>query len=541
MDDGTMLVETLDKLENEVFRHVFELSPRSAVSLGLHDYDGKLPDLSREKISAWASKAKTILNQIHAVDKTTLDHERRLDSICLENLIERTLFDIEELHSYSSRPNAYTLQLSTVPYVSRDYAPIEKRIKALNHHLAQIPRFLEHAEQNLDKTLPKPILDVSMAQANGVIRDLEGQASVEAAKSSQATQNEFKTDKKKAIEAIRNFVQYLKDHGSTRQFAIGNEKFRQILWMNDKLKQPLDETLQLALDDLEANLERLYETNERLGKGEKIEKTVDSIQKDHPMSRNLVDETAKMLDELRQFIIQKEIVSMPAKTNCRVVPTPALMRATTTAAMNSPGPYEKEGLEGLYYVTPVEEDWSEKRKEEWLGHLNYTTLKDISIHEVYPGHYTHRLFLNYFAKTMTRKCYWNTAFGEGWAHYAEEMMLDQGYGDLKLRFMQLKEALLRDCRFIVAFKMHTQGMSVDDAKTFIMENAFMTEQPAAREALRGTFDHSYYGYTLGKLFIKRARQGFYQAHPSAHIRVFHDKLLGLGSAPVGLIEDLILA
>src|SRR5690242_11731778 len=227
-----MLVETLDKLENQVFRHLFELSPRSAVSLGLHEYDGKLPDLSREKISAWASRAKTILNEVYAVDKTTLDHERRLDSVYLENLIERSLFDIEELHSYSSRPNVYTLQLSTVPYVSRDYAPIEKRIKALNDHLGQIPRFLEQAEQNLDKTLPKPILDVSIAQANGVIRDLEDQASMEAAKSSQAAQNEFKTAKKSAMEAIRNFVQYLKSHGSTTQFAIGKEKFQQILWMN---------------------------------------------------------------------------------------------------------------------------------------------------------------------------------------------------------------------------------------------------------------------------------------------------------------------
>ncbi|SRR5579864_657611 len=536
-----MLVETLDKLENEVFQHLFELSPRDAISLGLHDYDGKLPDLSREKISAWASKATTILNQIRAVEKLSLDHGRRLDSVYLKNLIERSLFDIEELRSYSSRPNVYTRQLSTVPYVSRDYAPIEKRIMALNHHLAKIPRFLEHAEQNLDKTLPKPILDVSVSQANGVIRDLEGQASLEAAKSSHATQIEFKKAKKTAEKAIRNFVQFLKEHGSTTQFAIGREKFQQILLMNDKLKQPLEETLQLALDDLEANLERLYETSEQLSKGEKIEKTLDSIQRHHPTSRNLVDETTKMLDELRQFIIQKDIVSLPAKTSCRVVPTPALMRATTTAAMNSPGPYEKEGLEGLYYVTPVEEDWSEKRKEEWLGHLNYTTLKDISIHEVYPGHYTHRMFLSHFAKTMARKCYWNTAFGEGWAHYSEEMMLDQGYGDLKLRFIQLKEALLRDCRFIVAFRMHTQGMSVDDAKTFIMENAFMTEQPAAREALRGTFDHSYYGYTLGKLFIKKARQGFYQAHPSAQIRDFHDKLLSLGPAPVGLIEDLVVA
>jgi uncharacterized protein (DUF885 family) len=538
---GTMLVETIDKLENEVFQHQFELSPRAAVSLGLHDYDGKLPDLSRERITTWASKAKNLLNQINAVDKPLLDPERRLDSVYLANMIERTLFDIEQLHSHSTRPNTYTLQLSAVPYVSRDYAPIEKRINALNHHLSQIPRLLEQAKQNLDKTLPKPILDVSIIQANGVIRDLEGQASIEAAKASSATQNEFKKAKKTAEEAIRSFVEDLKHRGSTSQFAIGRDKFQQVLWMNDKLKQPLEELLQLALDDLESNLERLSETNDKLGPSRKIEQTLDAIQSNHPKPENLVNETGKMLEELRQFLIQKDIVSLPSKMNCRVIPTPALMRATTTAAMNSPGPFEKEDLEGIYYVTPVEENWDEKKKEEWLEHLNYTTLNDISIHEVYPGHYTHRLFLNKYAKTMTKKCYWNTAFGEGWAHYAEEMMLDQGYGDLKLRFMQLKEALLRDCRFIVAFKMHTQGMSVEEAKQFIMENAYMTEQPAGREALRGTFDHSYYGYTLGKLFIKRARKRFFEAHPSAPIRSFHDKLLGLGSAPVGLIEDLVVA
>jgi len=310
--------------------------------------------------------------------------------------------------------------------------------------------------------------------------------------------------------------------------------------MNDKLKQPLEETLQLAMDDLESNLERLTETGEKLGLGKSIDAVADSIQNQHPKPENLISETAGMLDELKQFLIQKDLVSLPIRTNCRVVPTPALMRATTTAAMNSRGPFEREGLEGLYYVTPVEEDWDEKKKEDWLQHLNYTTLRDVSIHEVYPGHYTHRLFINSFSKTKTRKCYWNNAFGEGWAHYAEEMMLDQGYGDLKLRFMQLKEALLRDCRFIVSFKMHTQGMSVEEAKVFIMENAFMSEQTAGREALRGTFDHAYYGYTLGKLFIKRARKQFFQEHPSAPIKSFHDKLLGLGSAPVGLIQDLVL-
>jgi uncharacterized protein (DUF885 family) len=535
-----MLVESLDKIEGDIFQHLFKLSPRQAVSLGLHEYDGKLPDITRETISHWVTGAKSILDQLHAIDQTRLDHERRLDAICLENMLERIIFDIEQLRSFSSRPNAYTLQLSAVPYVSRDYAPVEQRIQALNHHLGQVPGFLDQALENLDKTLPKPILDVSIIQANGVVRDLDTQAALEATKASQKTRNEFNNAKKTAIEAIGDFVEGLKGRKSTSDFAIGREKFQHLLLMNDKLKLGLDDVLQLAVDDLESNLALLMETCEKLGHGKRIEDALDSVQKDHPRAEKLVTETADMLEELKRFIIQKQIVSLPAKTNCKVVPTPAQMRGTTTAAMNSPGPFEKEGLEGFYYVTPVEDNWDENRKEEWLGHLNYTTLKDISIHEVFPGHYTHRLYLNNHARTRTRKSYWNNAFGEGWAHYTEEMMLDQGYGDLKLRFMQLKEALLRDCRYIVAIRMHTQNMTVDQAKTFIMENAFMTEQPAGREALRGTFDHSYYGYTLGKLFIKRARKRFFEAHPSATIKAFHDKLLGMGSAPVGLIEDLVL-
>jgi uncharacterized protein (DUF885 family) len=534
-----MLVVEIDKLENDVFQHLFEISPRSAVALGLHDYDGRLPDLSQSAIQQWSSKAKELVEQIRAADRSLMSHERRLDSVRLENLLERTLFDIAKLRSYSSRPNAYTLQLSGVPYVSRDYAPVEKRIKALTHHLHQVPDFLEQATRNLDKTLPKPIVDVSIAQANGVIRDLKSGATSEAAKTSGATQDEFTTAENIAIESIRSFVEDLSHRTTTSEFAIGREKFQEIVWMNDKMKQPLDETLQLAIDDLESNLQQISETGEKLAPGRKVEEIVESIEREHPRSEKLVEETAAMLDELRQFLVQKEIVSLPTRTDCRVVPTPALMRATTTAAMSSPGPFEREGLEGLYYVTPVEDDWEEKRKEEWLRHLNYTTLKDISIHEVYPGHYTHRLFLNTYATTMTQKGYWNNAFGEGWAHYCEEMMLDQGYGDLRLRFMQLKEALLRDCRFIVSIKMHTQGMSVDDATTYIMENAYMNKHTAGREALRGTFDHSYYGYTLGKLFIKRARKLYFQQHPSARIKAFHDKLLGLGSVPVGLLEDLI--
>ena len=191
-----MLVVEIDKVEDDVFRHFFELSPRSAIALGLHDYDGKLPNLTSSAINQWSSKAAELVEQIRALDKSSMSNARRLDTVRLENLLERTLFDITQLSSYSSRPTSYTFQLSSVPYVSRDYAPLELRVDSLNHHLQQIPSFLGQAAHNLDRTLPKPIVDVSVAQAIGVIKDLEGGASSEAAKTDKSTQVEFKNAKK---------------------------------------------------------------------------------------------------------------------------------------------------------------------------------------------------------------------------------------------------------------------------------------------------------------------------------------------------------
>jgi hypothetical protein len=340
--------------------------------------------------------------------------------------------------------------------------------------------------------------------------------------------------------AMVEFIDALHEqHKTSMNFALGRERFQKLLWVNDRIGKPVEEVLELAIQELEANTKALRESAERIRPRATVESIVEEIQDDHPTAKLLLDDAAEGLHDLEGWLRERELVSIPAGTRVRVVPTPSHMRATTTAAMSSPGPFEKEGLEGLYYVTPPEDGWDAKTTEEWLRHLNRATLKDIAIHEVFPGHYTHRVFQREFGKSMTRKAYWNYAFGEGWAHYCEEMMLDEGYGVEKLRFIQLKEALLRDCRFIVSFKMHTQGMTLDEARQFIMKNAFMETGPAEREALRGTFDHSYYGYTLGKIFIKKARERFFHAHPDEPIRSFHDKLLSLGGAPVGFLESLM--
>src|SRR6267143_26315 len=420
-----MLVSRLDKLEEEIFNHVFKLSPRQAVVLGLHDYDGLLPYVSPGGLKSWTDKALGLLERVRG-ESHGLDKDGRLDTLCLETMLERMLFDVQDLKGYATRPNLYSMQLSVTPYISREYAPIDARIGAVNKHLSRVPGFLDQASRNLDKTLPQPIVDVASKQVQGVLRDLDGNAAQEAGKASGPIREEFENLKRDAVVAMASFIEELsEEHSLSMDFALGRERFQKLLWVNDRINRPVEEVLAVGLKDLESN--------------------------------------RKGLRDLELWLREHDLVSIPAATRVRVVPTPLNMRATTTAAMSSPGPFEKEGLEGLYYVTPPEDSWDPKTREEWLRHLNYVTLKDIAIHEVFPGHYTHRVFQREFGNSMTRKAYWNYAFGEGWAHYCEEMMLDEGYGNEQLRLIQLKEALLRDCRFIVSFWMHTQSLGVNEA------------------------------------------------------------------------------
>ncbi len=507
--------------------------------LGLHDYDGLLPDVSAASVDEWTAKTMALLDRVRN-ESHGFDRDGRIDALCLETLMERTLFDIKDLRVYATRPTMYALQLNVTPYVSRDYAPLDSRIGAVNRHLERVPRFLDQASRNLDKTLAAPIVNVAVRQIQGVLKDLDGNSAAEAAKASGPTRDEFVRAKGEALTAMVSFIDSLQEeHSLSMDFALGRERFQKLLWVNDRINKPVEEVLAMGLQDLESNLKALRELAERISPGKTVNKVIYDVQVDHPSSSRLIDETADGLRDLEAWLREHNLVSIPAGTRVRVVPTPLHMRATTTAAMSSPGQFEKQDVEGLYYVTPPDESWDAKTQEEWLRHLNYVTLKDISIHEVFPGHYTHRVFTKTFGKSMTRKAYGNYAFAEGWAHYCEEMMLDEGFGDDRLRLIQLKEALLRDCRFIVSFWMHTQALGVNEARQFIMENAYMETLPAEREALRGTFDHSYYGYTLGKLFIKRARESFFKDHSSASLREFHNQLLALGGAPVGMLHELI--
>ena len=221
--------------------------------------------------------------------------------------------------------------------------------------------------------------------------------------------------------------------------------------------------------------------------------------------------------------------------------------------MDTPGPFERKATEAYYYVTPVEKDWPASQKEEWLTAFNYYTTDVVSIHEAYPGHYVQFLALNASPATRLEKIFTSYAFVEGWAHYTEQMMIEEGFGAdgaasqadplraAKYRLAQSDEALLRLCRLCVSIQTHCQGMTVEDATRFFEQNCYYEHKPARQEAIRGTFDPGYLYYTLGKLQILRLRRDYQRQQGSAFsLQKFHDELLRHGAPPLRLLRELML-
>ncbi len=280
-----------------------------------------------------------------------------------------------------------------------------------------------------------------------------------------------------------------------------------------------------------------------------------AIQRDHPTEQSHIPDTRKNLEAIRKFCVERQIISFPSEVRARVEETPAFLRATSFASMDTPGPFETKATEAYYYVTPVEKDWPAQQKEEWLTAFNYYTTDVVSIHEAYPGHYAQFLHLNASQASRVAKMFTSYAFVEGWAHYTEQLLLDEGFGAgldaapgpekllraAKYRLAQSDEALLRLCRLVCAIRMHCEGMSVDEATKYFQEHCHYEEKPARAEATRGTYDPGYCLYALGKLQILKLRADWQlQEGAKFSLRRFHDSMLSHGAPPLRLLRELML-
>lgn len=536
--------DALAGLVQEFLTSLYDTHPTAAASLGLHAYDGRVPDLSERARADRATTLRAQALRAAAIPETGLGRDDRHDATLLRLAIDEELFEIETLRDFERNPMAYAGAIDVSNYVKRDYAPFERRLAALIEHLRQIPDVLAVARTTLRSPLPRPFVDTALEVYGGTVTYHEGElpAAVQAAGAGEA-RTAFERANDAALGALRGFIRYLTDDlqpRATAEFAIGEDRFRTMLRLGEMVDVDLDRLLEIGRRDLAENTQRLRTACEIAAPGMAVRDAIKRQAADHPPADRLIEEAARVLDELRAFVETSSIVTIPSEVRCRVEPTPPFLR-WAFAMMDTAGPFEPSS-DSFYYVTPPEPGWTAAQTEEWLTKFDYATLRDVGTHEVYPGHYVHFLHVREIKRPL-RQVLTSYAFVEGWAHDAEELMLELGFraDDAALRIAQASEALLRDVRFVVAIKMHTRGMRVEDAARLFVEQAYLEPLPAEKEAVRGTFDPGYLNYTLGKLMLRRLREDVRTRDGARFdLRTFNDTLLGLGAPPLPLARRTFL-
>lgn len=531
----------------EYLRDLHSRHPALAASSGIHTWDSQLEDYSAPEISAEIAAIKTFQARLEKIPPLELALSDTFDYQIVVSSMKSRLFELEQIKSYERNPQVYNDPISSglLQLATFEYAPADARLRSVIAKEKLVPRLLDSARSNVSKT-PAVFLKVAIESFKGTLSFVEKDlpsafASVQDSK----LQAEFKQSTKTAAEAISKYVKHLQsikpDPAAT--FAIGKQNYEAKLKYEEGIEVTVDALLKIANRELSKTQEQFKKTASLIDSKRDPLSVWADVQRDHPKAGSLVEEARKQLDELVRFIEDKKIVTLPPSNPPIVAPTPDFMR-WSTASMWTPGPFESRALPARYLITDVDPKWSEKQKEEYLGSINYPQLWTTSIHEVYPGHFIQGVYLKQCKSVVRRTAALAPAsFVEGWAHYTEQMMIDEGFGggEPKIRMGQLADALLRLCRFVVGIREHTDGMSVDQATQFFMRNAYMGETPSRIEAERGTFDPTYLVYTVGKLAIIKLREDYKREHRADFsLQEFHDRLLANGNAPLWVHRQILL-
>ncbi|MFQ6616096.1 MAG: DUF885 domain-containing protein, partial [Fidelibacterota bacterium] len=504
------------------------------------------PDLSFESLLGFLKRLQFYEIEVDRLQEQDLSHQDQADLTQLRLTIAYERFKMQQLRWWAEDPHAYGHHLDVSGYLKRKYAPPKTRAEHTLAHLKKVPHLLEQQRFNLVPEQPRVNLQTTLDSYRGY-RDFYREDVPRAFTRLRDASLKEKLSRaaSAAANALDRFIDYAEQElmpNARDDFAIGRFNFIDMLKDSEMVEMELDDLLRIGERDLERNAGKFREIAAEMMPGKDPRDVMLEVSRDHPSSERLVKETEKMLEAIRQFLIDEDIVTVPSDVRIQVEETPPFLR-WAFAICDTPGPFERKVTESYYYVTNVDPHWSEKQKKEWLTKFDYATLDNVSIHEAYPGHYVHFLH-TLSAPSKVAKIAGSYAFWEGWAHYTEEMMIEQGWhrDEPRYHLAQLSEALVRNCRYICSIKMHTWGMTVDEATRFFMENAFMAETPARKEAERGTFDPGYLNYTLGKLMILKLREDWKkQEGKGATLKKFHDTLLSFGAPPIPLVRQLMLA
>jgi uncharacterized protein (DUF885 family) len=526
---------------------LYQRQPTLATYLGIHKYDDRLEAYSRQAVTDAVASARQFRDRIAAIDANGLSPDSRLDREQLLHAIDSRLFTLEVVRPWAKDPDSYSSGLTNTAYImiKREFAPPDERLRRLVAREKAMPAALAEARRNLENP-PRVFTEIAIEQIDGN-RDFFATAVASAfpGVKDAALVAEFERANRAVLAAFDDYKAWLKTDllkRSTGEFAIGRDAYQRKLEADEMIDIPLDQLLAIAERDLRRNQAAFAATAKEIDPALAPMQVLAKVQADHPPASKLLSTTQGELDSLARFLTEHRIITVPDAPPARVQETPPFLRATTTASMDIPGPFETVATEAYYSMTLPDPKAPAADTREFMKQWYYAAITNVSVHEVWPGHYLQFLYAKHFPSDV-RKVFGAATNSEGWAHYCEQMVIDEGFhaDDPRYRLAQIQDALLRDARFIAGIRMHTQGMSVAEAEDFFVTEGYQPRPVARSESKRGTSDPTYGYYTMGKLMILKLREDYRRKLGADYsLRKFHDTFIALGPLPLPLVRVAML-
>ncbi len=535
---------------------LFPTNPSVATELGIHQYDAQLEDYSPKAIAERIAALKNWEKEVQALDVKNEPVSVQDDRDLLLNDIKSELLTLEVIKPWQKNPDFYSTLVANAAFViiAREYAPANQRMRDLTAREIKMVALLQLARKNLVNA-PKIYTQIALEQLPGIIGFFENDVPAAfVTETAEPDYEAFSKANKGVIQALRSYQEWLKVEVLPRSkgdFRLGEKVFREKLQLDEMVDLSLDQLRALNQANMKENLETYKTLAAEVYPNKTLAQAVQLMQADHPMPNDILSTFQSRFDHLIKFIRAKKIIDIPSDVQPTLEETPPFLRAVTLASMDTPGPFEKNAKKAFFNVTLPQADWSEKRVAEFMGQFSYPTLNSVAVHEAYPGHYVQFLWLHQVPSRL-RQVLGSSSNAEGWAHYTEQMMLDEGLGEYlndgqnnaaakQLRMGELEEALLRNARFEVAIQLHTGKMSFNQAVDYFVKSGLQPRAIALIETKRATEDPMYLYYTLGKLEILKLRRDLEAKEGEAfNLKQFHNDFMRQGYPPIKVVRHALM-
>lgn len=541
-----------ERFAREFLDWYYAANPVNSTYLGLHRFDERMPDVSRAAIDAEVAYLNGALSRLERIPRARLTGDAYFDREILDHAIRARLVDRTEVRGWRKDPSFYVNQVSggLASLSSRTFAPLPQRMRSMMARMRQIPGVVAAAKANLD-SVPRIFADDAVRNARGTVsfleNDLPGALAAQGfAQVDAGLKAEWAAAHGQAVRDMQAFAVWIQDSVVPRadgDFRLGKATFERKLRYDehvDLTAEQLRDVNERAIREYHAWVAR---EAARIDPSRTAAQIMDSITRIHPTPETLIPTARAQLDTIKRFIVDRGIVTLPSDRMPVVRETPEYARGGF-ASMDTPGPFETVATEAYYNITNVEAGWTPEQKAQHLTYFNYPGLLGITVHEAMPGHFVQLLYMPQIP-TEVRKVFLPSSVIEGWAHYTEQMMVDEGLGGGRpeVRLGQLRRALQRHARWNAGLSMHAFGTPMEDAAKRFEEIAFFAPFPALRETQRGAGDPTYLYYALGRMQILKLRDD-YKRHVEStgrtfSLREFHDQFLRLG-LPVSLARQAMI-